>query len=249
MFGFISDELRKTYRHPGRIWNVLRPGRLLAYARSLPARASLARLKARVGHRWREDGGTRRREYASYADYIAHQRAKLAFLDLSEYDAKFRETLRGRLAAAGIDWRGKNALCLAARIGTEVKAFQDMGAFCVGIDLNPGADNPLVLPGDFHAIQFPDGSADVVFTNSLDHAFDLPRVAGEIRRVLKPEGTLMVEAAAGITEGRNAGFYEAFYWRTVDDLVAVIERNGFNLRFRAAIDSPWKGTHLRFTKA
>ena len=48
----------------------------------------------------------------------------------------------------------RTVLCLAARIGTEVKAFLDLGCFAIGIDLNPGTDNRYVVHGDFHDLQF-----------------------------------------------------------------------------------------------
>jgi hypothetical protein len=46
-------------------------------------------------------------------------------------------------------------------------------AFSVGIDLNPGPRNGYVLHGDFHNIIFADASIDAVYTNALDHSFDL----------------------------------------------------------------------------
>jgi SAM-dependent methyltransferase len=79
---------------------------------------------------------------------------------------------------------------LGARFGTEVKAFHDLGSFAVGIDVRTGERNKFVLQGDFHDIQFPAATVDIVFTNSLDHAFDFEKVIQEIRRVLKPSGTL-----------------------------------------------------------
>ena len=46
-------------------------------------------------------------------------------------------------------------LCLGARLGTEVRALHNLGYFAIGIDLNPGVDNPYVLMGDFHKLVFP----------------------------------------------------------------------------------------------
>ena len=80
-------------------------------------------------------------------------------------------------------------LCLGARLGGEVRAFRALGALSVGIDLNPGSNNPLVLEGDFHHIQFADETSDVIFTNVIGHAFDLRLLGNEICRVLKPTGT------------------------------------------------------------
>ena len=68
--------------------------------------------------------------------------------------------------------KAASVLCLGARQGTEVKAFLDLGCFAVRIDLEPGAENQFVVQGDFHDLKFPTESVDIVFTNSLDHAFD-----------------------------------------------------------------------------
>jgi len=47
--------------------------------------------------------------------------------------------------------------------------------------------------GDFHALAFADASQDCVFVvESLCHATDLPRALGEIARVLRPGGRLVV---------------------------------------------------------
>jgi SAM-dependent methyltransferase len=148
-----------------------------------------------------------------------------------------------------IDWRGRSVLCLAARIGTEVKAFLDVGAFAVGIDLNPGEANRYVLYGDFHALQFSDASIDFVFTNSLDHAFDLGRLSREAARVLKPGGMLLVEALRGRREGAQPGFFESFWWQSIDELIAALAKNGFTLQQRAAINYPWEGEALGFSLA
>ena len=57
---------------------------------------------------------------------------------------------------------GQDAAVVGARIGTEVKAFLDLGAVAIGIDLNPGENNRYVVYGDFHDLQFASGSIDVV---------------------------------------------------------------------------------------
>jgi SAM-dependent methyltransferase len=155
--------------------------------------------------------------------------------------------LRERLSALGLH-RGTTVLCLAARLGTEVKAFADLGCFAIGIDLNPGPHNQYVVHGDFHQLQFPDASADVVFTNSLDHCFDARRVLDEVRRVLKPEGRFIVEAVRGAAEGCKPLFYESFSWATVDDLVTFIQGCSFECAARTPFESPWPGETLVFSR-
>lgn len=186
------------------------------------------RQKAFESERWDRSGAVVRRTYASYAEYLAHQSAKLAQVserlaeteseDLAEFERRFA------LCAELADCR--NVLCLGARLGTEVEALHRRGLFAVGIDLNPGANNSRVLPGDFHALVFADGSVDAVYTNALDHAFDLGKLLAEVRRVLRPGGILIADVLDGFAEGFTPGEYEALHWRDVDTLCARIVEVG-----------------------
>ena len=105
-------------------------------------------------------------------------------------------------------------LCLGARLGSEVEAFISFGHAAIGIDLNPGPNNPYVMAGDFHALQFADASFDCVYTNSLDHAFELDKIAAEVRRVLRPNGLFLLEAVYGTDEGYKFGARDHTRWNT-----------------------------------
>jgi SAM-dependent methyltransferase len=211
--------------------------------RSLRKRA----LFRRFGERWNTAGDAfQKRGYDSYEAYLEHQKAKLETHNFGEYDAEFRTALRERLSALEIDWPGRTVLCLAARIGTEVKAFLDLGAFAVGIDLNPGVDNRYVVHGDFHDLQFAPGSIEIVYTNSLDHAFDIERIAKEVLKVLKPGGRLIMEAVEGRDQGIKPGFFESFFWKNIDELVRVFENAGFIVSRRTPITHPWPGEQICF---
>lgn len=118
----------------------------------------------------------------------------------------------------------------------------------VGIDLNPGAEPSLVSLGDFHDIPFGEGAFDVVFTNSLDHAFDIAKVICEVQRVLKPDGLLIVEAAAGHLEGGHLDAWDCFYWPTRDALIRLLEEHGFQLLERTPFYFPWHGEQLCLTR-
>ena len=241
----LVHELTETIRNPRRIVRLADPRALRDLALALRGRSR----PAVVGGDWmdREPGRFIGRSYGSYDEYTAHQSAKLEGLDLSTYDLRYRELLRERLRTAGhVDGR-KNVLCLAARVGTEVKAFHDLGCFAVGIDLNPGDGNRYVLHGDFHDLQFPDRTIDVVFTNSLDHALEPERIFAEVRRVLHPGGLFIAEISRGRTEGYAPREFESFYWERVDDLVALIAQQGFEpVGERVAFDEPWPGFHVTF---
>jgi SAM-dependent methyltransferase len=201
----------------------------------------------KFGEQWNaKNAALQKRSYVSYEAYLEHQKAKLETHDFGHYDAEFRAALRERLAALEIDWPGKSVLCLAARIGTEVKAFLDLGTFAIGIDLNPGEKNRYVVHGDFHDLQFAPESVDVVYTNSLDHAFDIDRIAKEALKVLKPDGLLVVEAVQGRDQGVNPGFFESFFWKNIDELVRVFEKAGFTVARRTQIAHPWPGEQICF---
>lgn len=214
--------------------------------RSLRKRA----LFRKFGERWKtEDEAFQKRDYDSYDDYLEHQKAKLETHEFGEYDEKFRRALRERLSSFDLEWQRCSVLCLGARIGSEVKAFLDLGAFAVGIDLNPGKDNRYVVHGDFHDLQYAPNSVDVVYTNSLDHAFDVNRLAAEVLRVLRPGGLFILEAVQGRDQEINPGFFESFFWKNIDELVRVFEHAGFTASQKTPITNPWPGEQICFRPA
>ncbi|MDP9005115.1 MAG: class I SAM-dependent methyltransferase, partial [Verrucomicrobiota bacterium] len=228
-------EKRMSAFEPPRFWTRLQ--------RSVRKRA----LFRKFGQDWNAQADAfQNRRYDSYEAYLEHQRAKLETHNFGDYDTAFRTALRERLAALDLIWSGRGVLCLGARIGTEVKAFLDLGSFAIGIDLNPGKENRYVLPGDFHDLQFAPGSVDVVYTNSLDHAFDIDRIAKEVLKVLKHDGLFIVEAAPGTDQGIKPGFFESFFWKNLDDLVRAFEAAGFTVTRRGAITHPWPGEQICF---
>lgn len=201
-------------------------------------------------HEWKEKqerDGIKRKNYEKYDDYTKHQKSKLSKINksfLKEYDVKYRETLRERLKEQNVVKSKMNVLCLAARIGTEVKSFLDLGCFAIGLDLNPGDDNKYVVTGDFHDIQFPDNVVDVVFSNSLDHTFDLKKLIKEIKRVLKPGGFLILEIGKGEDEGSSPGPWEATSWKKIDDVVDIFIKSDFTVTKKVNIKYPWEGQHI-----
>jgi SAM-dependent methyltransferase len=191
-----------------------------------------------------ELGPLKQRRFDSYADYVRLQREKLSIFELEVYDQEFSRVLVERLHPLDFIVPGKVCLCLAARLGTEVRAFRELGLFSVGIDLNPGEKNRYVLHGDFHDLQFPSDSVDVVYTNSLDHALDLTKLLSEVNRVLRTGGTFLVEAMKGTETPEGFGDYETLWWGNVDALVDVICKSGFALESRREFDYPWVGEQL-----
>lgn len=206
-----------------RVRNILKYGlgeKATQRKRAVKKKLREARFKS---DRWQSEGEISFRRYSSYDEYIAHQASKLKIVSdrLAENEELFYQEFISRLGSCGPLKDKKSVLCLAARVGTEVRALISLGHFAVGIDLEPGSANAYVLPGDFHKLVFADNSIDAVYCNSLDHVFDLARVVSEVRRVLLPGGIFVADLFAGYEEGFTAGEYEATHWKTV---AAIIER-------------------------
>ena len=190
----------------------------------------------------RSADGLFRRRYATYDEYVAHQRQKIRHLDLAAYDAAFEEELGRRLATANIVRCGDTVLCLGARLGTECRAFIGQGAVAIGIDLNPGPGNRHVVMGDFHDPQFADASIDLVYTNCLDHSFDLEKVLAGVRRVLKPGGAFVADLMNGSADADpwKPDGYDCLFWEKVDDFIEQLrETSGFTVEISTPMKSVW----------
>jgi SAM-dependent methyltransferase len=198
------------------------------------------------GHPWKKASAIdsfSMRHYRDYADYVRHQSSKLSKLDLASYESNFADALKRRLAKLDLRFEGKSVLCLGARTGAECRAFIALGSFAVGIDLNPGSGNRHVLVGDFHELQFADRSVDYVYTNALDHALDLKKVALEARRILKPAGALIAEIVHGSEDshGRQPGTHESLWWQRSADVVSALCKAGYELQGTEEITQPFSG--------
>jgi SAM-dependent methyltransferase len=206
------------------------------------------------GVAWDGSPQFRQRRYETYEAYVEHQASKLKHIKLAKlankYTPAFKAALAPRIEALGplMETNGRAVLCLAARNGAECEAWTEAGFLAIGIDLNPGENNRFVLPGDFHALQFPDGVFDVVFTNSLDHVFELGKVIDEARRVLKPGGVFVAEVVRGSKDenGREPGPYEAAWWDHASVVRDEIGRHALELLASSPFDVPWVGDQYVF---
>ncbi|MEA3489034.1 MAG: class I SAM-dependent methyltransferase [Candidatus Omnitrophota bacterium] len=207
---------------------------------------SFAKIYGKVGEFWQKDGEYKHRAYKNYADYVEHQASKLETLDLRNYDKYYRKELAGRLSSLSYVRAGTSVLCLGARIGSEVKAFLDIGCFAVGIDLNPGKENHYVMQGDFHQLIFPNSSVDIVYTNSLDHALYPKKLFAEIRRVLKMAGIFILDVKLAKDGSSSPEYYEAFGWASVDAIFPLAE--GLECVDSQDISNPWSGKMIVFRK-
>lgn len=211
----------------------------------------LINLKILKTSKWNRENDLIKREYKNYSEYVKHQASKLELLDLTAYDQKYFDALVKRYFEKKSYLQGRSLLCLGARTGSECKAFVELGAFAVGIDLNPGKSNKYVLNGDFHNIQFADSSIDIVFSNTLDHCYDLNKLMVEIDRILKPSGFFYVELVKGNKDlgGRNPGKFESMWWDSINEVSTKIESYGLGVVETEDFNYPWNGVRLIFRKA
>lgn len=200
-----------------------------------------------VGARYTDDwdeteSGLSRRQYESYDAYLEHQASKLdeAGSLAARYDEEIREALGKRLPE--VIATGCRVLCLGARLGGEVRAFRDRGAFAWGIDLNPGSDNPFVCYGDFHNLLVPDNSVDIIYCNVMDHVYDAGAFLKEIRRLLIADGRVLLEVMDYDKEA--PGGFEALYWRSAEDLLDLFSAAGLRVETTMSFRIPWAGTRF-----
>ncbi len=172
------------------------------------------------------------RPFADYETYVYRQGGKArnasGWLDrhLEKNTHKFTRIFRN----ASAHLKKGPVLCLGARTGAESLGAVAAGfAGSVGIDLHPAG--PTVLKGDWHALEFGDGTFANAYTNSLDHCLHLDRMATEVRRVLQRGGRFYVMATnrPGKTADKWLGISsnEALYWDTSQDLADSICDYGF----------------------
>ena len=155
-----------------------------AFARVRAARAAKAVLQPRVPRPEWEGSGTgevRRRLYESYDHYLGHQATKYAVMlekrggherrTIVVYRIKFWLRFRRVIPLLPKD---SKIICAGARDGTEVEVWHDLGyKNAVGFDINPGPNNPLVSKADFNHLPLADETADAIYSNCVDHAFEL----------------------------------------------------------------------------
>jgi len=199
-------------------------------------------------HGWkkRTDGEFRYRDYSSYDEYVTHQSEKFTeLLKLSggfsnrtilQYRAIFHRRFR---FIPGLLPKSALILCLGARQGTEVEVLRYLGfKNALGIDLNPGPDNPLVRRGDFMALDYADHSVDMIYSNCVDHAFDLNKFFQEHARVLKPNGFALYDITIQSTSG-GGGSFEALEWKS-EEAVFLTALKHFHKVLKVETEIAWK---------
>jgi hypothetical protein len=67
---------------------------------------------------------------------------------------------------------------------------------------------------------------DAIYTNAIDHSFDLREFVNEVTRVLRPSGIFIVDFQYGYAQGQDPGDYEATFWESSHALIKAIESYG-----------------------
>lgn len=211
------------------------------------------RSKHHAGGGWKAEKqeGLLYRDYASYEEYLTHQEQKFTEMlkakggftgrEILEYRQRFYRRFRhlpALLPSSAV------ILCAGARQGTEVQVLRECGFLnAYGIDLNPGPDNPFVRKGDFMHMENPDASVDLIYSNCLDHAYDLAGFFREHARVLKPDGYALYD----FVPSGGTGAFEAVEWDSDAALFGILLQS-FRAVIKLETEEHWKWVLVRGTR-
>jgi len=192
------------------------------------------------------------RKYKNYDKYLFHQAKKLD-IGIKKKVKKFLpshfnndvKSFKKRITGFQQYVKGDGILCLGARLGSEVCAFRELGfENSIGIDLNPGADNKYVVKGDFHKMPFDNCSFDCIYSNCIDHAWNLKKLSKEIHRILKKDGMLILEIDHLVKKTKKdrkelltkASKYESVMWDDFKDIKKSFKEFKFITKFVGVYD-------------
>lgn len=168
----------------------------------------------------------------NYKFYLFHQKLK-SFFRLEKLNDSYNSRLKEfEKEFKNIEFLGlKKILCVAARLGTEVHALRNLNYDAIGIDIFVTKNNKYVRYGEFENIPYENQTFDAVYTNSVDHIYDLEKTVNEIDRVLNTRGYLLLSLMKGIDEGfEMAGTFETLVWKKRFDIISKIQKiNNYKL--------------------
>ncbi|HSY08592.1 MAG TPA: methyltransferase domain-containing protein [Steroidobacteraceae bacterium] len=183
---------------------------------------------------WRNaDGGYDLAEY--HREQEKGNRAKIEQIWTSEPNLRFIcQWLKDRGATPQF------ILCHGTRNGFEQKVFN---AFfqceVIGTEISPTASQfPMTVMADFHEPKPEWGErADIVYSNSLDHAYDPGKALRAWAQAVKNGGVIVIEKASD-SDPRGASDLDPFGITLPNLLVFLLEALGDVACIRAAIDVP-----------
>lgn len=169
--------------------------------------------------------------FNSYKIYLIHQKLKFFFYKkaiLNSFDNQvdgFKKLFSKLLIK--YDPLPKNAICLAARTGAEVKALREIGILAIGYDINFPKNSPYVMYGDFHNIPCESNLFDLLYCNSIDHVKNLDTFFKECQRLINNKGIIVFDLVKGSDELKNQnmyGVFESLHWKKIDDLLKIFTK-------------------------
>lgn len=175
-----------------------------------------------------------------------------------DLDSYRREQEKGNRAKIGLIWtsepnlrficqwlsdRGltpKFILCHGTRNGFEQKIFSE--AFrceVIGTEISPTASQfPMTVQADFHETNPAwDGRADIVYSNSLDHAYDPAKALRAWAQSVRDGGVIILEKASD-SDPRGTSDLDPFGITLPNLLVLLLETLGDIACIRAALEVP-----------
>jgi SAM-dependent methyltransferase len=166
--------------------------------------------------------------YSDYNKYLESQKEKtlghLSNKKIMCSDRKLVNRFFNRnLHLKTINSAGK-VLCLGARSGVEVEAFIKLGYDAIGIDLIEC--KPYVIVMDMMNMKF-DYKFDIIYTNSIDHCFDIIKFIEQIKNNLNDNGIVVIDFIHNKHCG--VGGYEAVNLGTTPDLIQYFINANFIL--------------------
>jgi SAM-dependent methyltransferase len=131
-------------------------------------------------------------------------------------------------------------LCHGTRNGFEQRVFSEFfGCEVVGTEISSTASQfPMTVQADFHENRPEwDARADIVYSNSLDHAYDPAKAVCAWAQSVKDGGVLLIEKASD-SDPRGASNLDPFAITLPNLLVFVLESLGEIASIRALLEVP-----------
>jgi len=162
-------------------------------------------------------------------------RTKIEQIWTNEANLKFvSQWLRGRGDSP------KFIVCHGTRNGFEQRVFSSIWQCeVVGTEISPTASQfPMTIQADFHEVRSEwDAKSDIVYSNSLDHAYDPAKALRAWARSVRDGGVILLDKASD-SDPRGVSDLDPFGIALPDLLVFLLETLGEVASIEALLDVP-----------